>query len=48
MLERMIGLEQKERLIQWLARRGIATRDRRETLAEHEALAVGWAGGVTW
>jgi len=38
MLERMIGLEQKERLIQWLARRGIATRDRRETLAEHEAL----------
>jgi glycosyltransferase involved in cell wall biosynthesis len=38
LLERMIGLEQKERVIQWLARRGIATRDRRETLAEHEAL----------
>ncbi|HEX8452819.1 MAG TPA: glycosyltransferase family A protein [Longimicrobium sp.] len=38
MLERMIGLEHKERVIQWLARRGIATRDRREALAAQEAL----------
>lgn len=44
-LERLIGLEQKERVIQSLARYGIATRERRQTLAMQEALRANTPAG---
>jgi hypothetical protein len=35
-LTRLIGFERKERLVQWLARRGIASGERRQSLRRRE------------